>query len=702
MKKSTLFILLILIALNTPIEASAQMQRFTPTSGAQRSSLLNSTNITNSVTTAIGCADLGSKAIKGLEKLYKNPKVSTRIKGAVKAVASFFGLGKAAGGILDGGEQAVKDEAVKQLAKDIKEKQEKLRMKEYCYDRIAYTVSQAALSQLSNKTLNWVNTGFGGNPFYIRDIDSFLNSIKNEKVRDYIRIADNIKTGDGTAVGNNVTNKIIEMVTGRSVPSVGPSTASELKYDSFTKDFSSGGWDAWNRMTQLGENPIGEVLTVAQQLGKNIGQQQDSTQKELAQGNGFLSQKKCAEWAKIDPDEEYSGQNSDGSPKCLKYETVTPGAVIAEQTKQITGSLARQLEAADEMNEVLSKFFSGLINNLFNKGLQSLGTASNQDFGSFGNNDLTGFGGTGSNLVYDSLGQPVNGTGTSVLPVYDSSASGYDTGDFNISNPKHIAQVIKIQKDFLSQTLDSQATIRKILPNLGRLDYCLPGPNLSWSEGIQQNIPVSQAAFSSTRFALTGVSITYDTSPYTLSGHIVNRTKNFPEKTFFITSITRDNVGASINEKFAEWLTSFETNMNETFGLQALSLAFENLEQTNSGKAFARGFVKDALTETATLPEYVEAISENDTVYIENIAELEDNIPELEEIRAEVLSIITAARNRHIVAKQAQGITVNIACLNEAYDISNNVINGKIREEPDPTALLNAMDSAQTSFYNNL
>jgi hypothetical protein len=695
MKKTTLFILLILIALNTPIEASAQtMQRFTPTNGSQRSSLLNSTNITNTVSTVVGCTDLGNKIIKSLTKLAL--KSSSKIlKGAIKGVAGFFGLGKAADSLLEKEEQSVKDE-------EARAKQEQLRKKEYCYDRIAYTLTQAALSQLSNKTLNWVNTGFGGNPFYVRDIDSFLTSIKNEKVRDYIRIADNINSGDGTAVGNNVTNKIIEMVTGRSVPSVGPSTASELKYDSFTKDFSSGGWDSWYGMTQLGENPIGEVLTVSQQLGKNIGQQQDYVQKEIAQGDGFLSQKQCAEWAKIDPDEEYSGQNPDGSPKCLKYETVTPGTVIAEQTKQITGSLARQLEAADEMNEVLSKFFSGLINNLFNKGLQSLGTASNQDFGSFGNNDLTGFSGTGSNLVYDSLGQPVNGTGTSVLPVYDSSASGYDTGDFNISNPKHIAQVIKIQKDFLSQTLDSQAAIRKVIPNLGQLDYCLPGPNLSWSEGIQQNIPVSQTAFSSIRFAPAGTVGSFETSPYTLSGHIVNRTKNFPEKTFFIMNITRNNVGASVNEKFAEWLTSFETNMDDAFGLQALSTAFENLESTIAGKTFARGFVKDALLETATLPDYVEAISENDTIYTENIAELENNIPELEDIRAEVLSIITTARNRHIAAKQAQGITVNMACLNEAYDISNSVINGKTREESDPTALLNAMESAQTSFYNNL
>ncbi len=578
MKKNILPLIIIIAILISPIETSAQsLQRFQPNSSGQRSGILNSTNITNTIVTASGCADLGKKAIKGLLKLADNPKVSQTIRGAAKGIASFFGLG----GVVDAtSAQPVTDKAAQNLAKEVKEKQEQLRMKEYCYDRIAYTVSQAALSQLSNKTLNWVNTGFGGNPFYVRDIDSFLTSIKNEQVRDYLRIAENINSGDGSAVGNNVTNKIIEMVTGRQTPSTGPKTSNEIRYDNFTKDFSSGGWDAWYRMTQLGENPIGEVLSVSQQLGKNIGFRQEKTEQELAQGNGFLNQKICAEYEQISPDDDeettVKKTNADGSVKCLKYETVTPGSLIAKQVEQITGTTVKQLEAADEINEVLSKFFSGLINNLFNKGLQSLGTASNQDFGSFGNNDLTGFGGTGSNLVYDSLGQPVNGTGTSVLPVYDSSASGYDTGDFNISNPKHIAQVIKIQKDFLSQTLDSQASARKILPNLGRLDYCLPGPNLSWSEGIQQNIPVSQTAFSSIRLAPAGTVGSFETSPYTLSGHIVNRTKNFPEKTFYIMNITRNNVGASVNEKFAEWLTSFETNIDETFGLEALSTAFEN------------------------------------------------------------------------------------------------------------------------------
>ncbi len=100
--------------------------------------------------------------------------------------------------------------------------------------------SDYAISKLSEKTLKWVNTGFGGNPFYVRNIDSFLDSIKNEQVRDYIRIADNINSGDGTAVGSSVTNKIIEMITGRPAPSSPPSTANELKYDEFTKDLLVG------------------------------------------------------------------------------------------------------------------------------------------------------------------------------------------------------------------------------------------------------------------------------------------------------------------------------------------------------------------------------------------------------------------------------------------------------------------------------
>lgn len=689
-----------------PITVSAQTnstQRFQPSTSSQRnsSSFLNSGDIANIVNTAAGCADVGKKIIKGITNLSKK---NTDLGKAAKSISKFFGLEKKATG---GQEVSVTDAAAQKLADEIKDKQEKLRMKEYCYDRAAYTLSQKAMSLLSEKTLKWVNTGFGGNPFYVRNIDSFLDSIKNEQVRDYIRIADNINSGDGTAVGSSVTNKIIEMITGRPAPSSTPSTANELKYDAFTKDFTSGGWDAWYRTTQLGENPIGQVLTISQQLGKNIGQRQEKTEKELLQGNGFLNQKICVEYAQVPgPDDSPDLYlNPDGSLKCLKEETVTPGSTIAKQVEQITGTTIRQLELADEMNEALSRFFSSLIENLFNKGLQSLGQTTNQDFGDFGNNDLNTYGGQGDNIVLGSNGQPINGTGSGVIPAGGQGGGQYDISQFNISNPKHISSVIKTQKNFRSKTLDSQNSMRKILANLGRLDYCIPGPNLSWADSIENNISTFQESVSSGEFNRDLTTGIFSFGPYTLSNQIGNRTKNFFDKSFFIQNSFQASsyfVGQSINSKMSDWLTEFENETENKFSLSVISTAFENLEPTTAGKAFARGFVQESLEETFSIPEYTNLISENDDIYIANLGEVENNIEELESIRAEVLEIVTTARNRHIATKRALGITVNMTCLNEAYDISNTPIVGYPQEESDATSALNALENAQRSFYNNL
>ena len=152
----------------------------------------------------------------------------------------------------------------------------------------------------------------------------------------------------------------------------------------------------------------------------------------------------------------------------------------------------------------------------------------------------------------------------------------------------------------------------------------------------------------------------------------------------------------------SDWLTEFENETENKFSLSVISTAFENLEPTTAGKAFARGFVQESLEETFSIPEYTNLISENDDIYIANLGEVENNIEELESIRAEVLEIVTTARNRHIATKRALGITVNMTCLNEAYDISNAPIVGYPREESDATPALNALENAQRSFYNNL
>lgn len=679
--------ILITTIIFSPIVVDAQttsqnqqvLQRFQPNLSAQTNGTsIGGVSFSGVSGSILACANVGGKITSAISGLFK--------KGAKKAGSK---LGSLFGSVT--GQQVPTTDSTAQ------EKLETANNKESCLDAIAYSIAKQALGQVTNKTLNWVNTGFGGNPLYVRNIDSFLGSIKNDEIRNYIGIADNINKGNGDAVGSSVTSKIIEMVTGRPSSVSTPTTQSELKYDAFTKDFSSGGWNAWYNMTQLGENPIAAILSTSQQLGKNIEEQQQSTKNELANGGGFLSQKQCVEWAKIDPDDDASSyQNADGSPKCLKFETVTPGSVIGAQIQTVTNSGTRQLEAADELNEVLGAFFDSLLNKLFNKGLQSLGRDSADNYG----NQLSGFGGTGSNIVIGTNGQPINGTGSGVVLPFNQLGGDFDTTNFNISNPRHIASIIKTQKTFLSRALDSQASLQKIVPNLGHLDYCLPGPHPSWASDTDQGSGSFFASLRASGVSNPGTGF-FTIQPYELFDPLKNSGQTFSDKTLMVQNKLFTS-GAELAEVFMDWFVSYKATVGATFSETALSSAFANIETTTSGQAFARGFVSDAITETTLLPNYLQAVIETDSQYETAIPETRTAITELEAIRAEVLSIVTTARTRHIAAKRAQGITVNLTCLNEAYDISNAPITAPAREEPDATAELNALEAAQTSFYNNL
>lgn len=696
--KHLLTSILIATVLFSPLGVSAQttgqnqqiLQRFQPNATVQTSGNkiggISFSGISGSV---LACSGAGKEINNALARL--GQKLAGSKSGFLKGVGKALGIGGGGSGL--GGSEVPTTDSTAQT------KLEAANKKESCLDAIAYTLAKQALQQVTNKTLNWVNTGFGGNPFYIRDASSFLRSIEKESFKDYINIASQT---DNQIIGESVSNKLVELFTGRRAPQLDrlPQTAAELKYDAFSKDFTQGGWGGWLDVTVNNQNPLGQFLNITEKLSKDYGEKEDQTNKELEQGNGFLSQKKCVEYAQISPDDssEFNTQvtNADGSPKCLKYETVTPGSVIAAQTQNITNSGTRQLEAADELNEVLGAFFDSLLNKLFNKGLQTLGRDSGDNFG----NNLSGFGGQGSNTVIGSNGQPINGTGSGVVLPYNQSGDAYDTSTFNISNPRHIAAVIKTQKIFLNRALDSQASLQKIVPNLGHLDYCLPGPHPTWAADTEAG---ALSLFTSMRGSgmANPSSGFFAIDPYDLFDPLKGTSKTFTNKSLVIQNDTFVS-GSDIAELFSNWLSVFETSINTSFSEAGLSTSYAALETTTSGQAFARGFVSDAFNETSQLPQYLQAVIETDSQYESATTDTRSAITELESIRAEVLDIVTTARNRHIATKRAQGITVNMACLNEAYDISNTPITAPAREESDATVQLNDLEAAQTSFYNNL
>lgn len=121
-----------------------------------------------------------------------------------------------------------------------------------------------------------------------------------------------------------------------------------------------------------------------------------NAQAELARSGGIFDQKKCVEYEKI----KFSATTCNGgvpieqippggtcvpdkvktppAPKCLKYETVTPGSVIKGKIDTYINSPERQIELADTLNGALNSLFSALINKFESQGLSGLGSKVKQ------------------------------------------------------------------------------------------------------------------------------------------------------------------------------------------------------------------------------------------------------------------------------------------------------------------------------------
>ncbi|HLP86912.1 MAG TPA: hypothetical protein VK153_03515 [Candidatus Paceibacterota bacterium] len=499
-------------------------------------------------------------------------------------------------------------------AKETRTAEEAAKKREECFNGIAVTLARNQLTAMTRYTMNWVNTGFNGDPMYVRDITSFTNSLERNVLETGINKLTNThmaypygtafsrtainsyKAGSSLRSGatnflDSLTSDLANFITD---PNSYYSNSEELTVlekskranDAFSDDFAVGGWDGWLALTQRDQNnPLGFAMQVSQYLGDQQTMQVQNTKDELLTNDGFLSQKRCVLWElyeaegvpiyafAMDQSEigkiETSESRKSDFDKCKKYEVVTPGSLIKDKLSTYVNSPERQLELVDTINESLNALFSSLISKFQHEGLSSISSESytDENMGGNGTNtvDLLGDGSdlnvnvegingstssysNGSfditrdlgntfihNYVKQSQGNwdaefnvpelkigvaPLDGDGNPMTNVYytvtrpgktilvENGANDWQIGDrafWNGSewqnwkkdvggvetNPIKKRGIIQIQKDFITAAKEMLATLPSIMPRIGELDYCIPGPNPNW----QTNSGEAEVAF---------------------------------------------------------------------------------------------------------------------------------------------------------------------------------------------------------------
>jgi len=298
-----------------------------------------------------------------------------------------------------------------------------IQFKEYVLDPLASGLAKFIIRNLTQSVVQWINGGFEGSPSFITNPSTFFLDLADQVTGDFLakvggpladlcspfsidlRIALAFKyhpRGDqqrykctlGLIIANSKN-----AVKGASI-------------NGFTAgDFSQGGWPAFVSLTTEPQNNIyGAYLGAESELSLRVAGLQLQKTKQLDQGNGFLSWQdpSCLKNIKErnelqSQEEEYNieGKRDEYDSKLEGYNSTlskaganayrsgpvtrsdcpvkTPGSVIVNSLNESVAGPLRELELADEINEILTALASQLVTQVLTKGLSAVSGSGPSD-----------------------------------------------------------------------------------------------------------------------------------------------------------------------------------------------------------------------------------------------------------------------------------------------------------------------------------
>jgi len=247
--------------------------------------------------------------------------------------------------------------------------------KEFLLDTIAWVINDQILHQMTRQTVNWINSGFKGNPAFITNPGDLLKDAADQATGVFFE-----EMGMAGICQPFRVRLELALRTGWPFAERMRCTLSDAiaNVENFEKNFAAGGWAGWLAITTQPQNNIyGAYLEEAGELARRQEEQQSLVKLETSWGSGFLSTKKCVE---IDsnkynlclenPAAGIPGSSAEVCEKrlCARYETETPGSAIENRLNDALGADFRRLEVADEINEILG----AMINQFITSAVRSL------------------------------------------------------------------------------------------------------------------------------------------------------------------------------------------------------------------------------------------------------------------------------------------------------------------------------------------
>ena len=398
---------------------------------------------------------------------------------------------------------------------DIRAEEEKDTKKERCLDKIAKYLATKLLDEITLATVDWINSGFEGQPLYLTDPEGFFNNIATEEI--------NLVTGVFTdpqrileyPFGQVIMTSILQGLQQDFYHEAQFSLNEVLAhgtYEEFHEDFSIGGWAGYTALFETNNNPFGQYFDTQDHLSRQIAGTSHSTaidfKRELNESGGFLSQRRCimsqtGEDDYIASDDESEGQyyvpsggpvpdavyahesvnydTESGVPptedqadaidvfvmrsQCAEWKNMTPGGVISDQIKNAVNIPNEELLLVDELNESIGLIIDALLTQLVTQGLESL-SDTNPD-----NNVLL------QQVQGSQPGSVANGIEDP--PTTTDIITGGGMIDYSLT---------EIQDQYILNAQMAVPLLGELILKIRALDYCVPGPNPRWITNAEDSL----------------------------------------------------------------------------------------------------------------------------------------------------------------------------------------------------------------------
>lgn len=364
-----------------------------------------------------------------------------------------------------------------------------------CLNSIGRAVVKLMLQKLVVSTIDWINHGFNGSPFFVQNPGQFFGDIaKNEILAFGIEIDNPQLFPFGKAFmqaqaqafqkhfADNARYSLNELI---------QQTTPGYSDADFRVDFSKGGWNAWEYLTQVpANNPLGFQLIASDELQKRLAGTTQSTAQDirdsLQAASGFLGQDRCADPEGVTREEDNAYlAGTPGKRHCLKWEYVTPGKVIAEKTTQALNYQDNQLLKAQDLNDAIAAIVDALLNHFSDK--------------LFSGEGLAGFDNRGADGTFYYMENNAQfGLGNQASQDFPGYLLGSDWfaehPNFNIRTDITQA-LIDEQRTYETKLEDQQIILPTLDKVIYQLDYCIPGPHPGWENEAQSNVTNAKSAF---------------------------------------------------------------------------------------------------------------------------------------------------------------------------------------------------------------